>query len=432
MIGTITSKISQYVSPGQNKEAGEKKTVPPEQKPVESPQVPASDSFSVENKIAKPSSDPAGSKEFVGVQSSLAQEVTGSQSGGTAREYSAELKTEGAPVEKPGAPMDRNKSVDIIGNTPEAQSRRVELLRNTPQVNKTNGKDGEGMCGGASLASAMVLDSGKSPEAAKKNAEAIRSVYAERCKGKKLTPEQDEALKHLADGKLSVKDSEQLQKVMYGITQNVHGQGEGGVNVDGMAETVNMLRAKGGFAGKSNVTFHLNEGGTSRTGGKHWTTTVDNTHVDTWPTNYSTDKPNNGPHYAVVTGKNQGIGQGNNGWVGEVTVPGDGNTKMSFDPTNGSNDRGLKNPVTVEFDQNKYNGKSLQEIFEFDVTGKDIEKAMDKQKSREVYDARMEQAGKEWKKMEKEDFNKFIEVTTGSRKEEYDEYLKWKHSRNNP
>jgi hypothetical protein len=57
---------------------------------------------------------------------------------------------------------------------------------------------------------------------------------------------------------------------------------------------------------------------------------------------------------------------------------------------------------------------------------------MDKQKSREVYDARMEQAGKEWKKMEKEDFNKFIEITTGSRKEEYDEYLKWKHSRNNP
>jgi len=412
MIGTITSKISQYVSPGQNKEAGEKKTdqAPVQQKPVESPQTPVNDSFSADNKIAKPSSDPAGSKEFVGLQSSLSQEITGPQTSGTVREYSLQMKTEGVTAERESAPMDRNKPVDIQGNSPEAKARRTELLRNTPQVNKTNGKDGEGMCGGASLAGAMVLDSGKTPEAAQKNAAAIRSVYGDLNKGKKLTPEQDEALKHLASGKISVKDTEQLQKVMYEITQKVHGQGDGGVNIDGMAEAVNMLRAKGGFAGGSDIKFHLNEGGTSRTGGKHWTTTVDGLHVDTWPTNYSSDKPNKGPNYAVVTGAPQGIGKGNDGWVGDVNVSGNSNTSIEY------MDPGLNKPLTVTFDQETYKGKSTEDILGNNMTGEDITKAQ-----------KFERTMGQWEAMEKSDPSTFSDWKQNA-PETYKKYEEWKKS----
>lgn len=324
-----------------------------------------------------------------------------------------------AVAEKEKPPLDRNKPVDIKGDSPEAHEKRVDLLRSTPQINKTSGPEGENMCGGASLASAMILDSGKTtpPDTGKKNAEAIRNVYGELYKDDKkktkLTKEQDDALKHLADGKMSPKDVEHLQKVMYEITQKVNGQGQGGVNVDGMAEAVNMLRAKGGFAGGSDVKFHVNEGEGSRTGGKHWTTTVDGVHVDTWPVNYDPKNPGKDPGKAVVTGfpgagDPPGIGKQSNGWTGDVSFSGDSNTSMEYMPPGG------KKPLNVMFDKKDYEGKGAKEILTDNKTIKDIEKVQ-----------HFERTMSEWKEKEKNSPSDFEDWKSKS-PDTYKKYEEWK------
>jgi hypothetical protein len=331
------------------------------------------------------------------------------------------VKTD-AVAEREKPPMNRNESVNIVGDSPEARERRVDLLRSTPQINKTSGPDGENRCGGASLSSALILDSGKSKDAARDNARAIRDVYGGLYKDKdgnpkKLSPEQDVALKKLESGNMSPKDVEQLQNVMYDITQKVKGQGHGGVNIDGMAEAVNMLRAKGGFAGGSNVKFHLNEGESSRTGGKHWTTTVDGVHVDTWPTKSNKSLVTGSPG----AGDPPGIGKGSkgheadNGWNGEISFGKDSNTRMEYMPCD-ENGNPIKNAKhkTVEFDKKKYDGKSPEEISGDSMTGKDIERMLEH-----------EEVMQQWKSMESSNPAEFEEW---KKKETYKQYEEWKKS----
>jgi len=315
---------------------------------------------------------------------------------------------------------DRNKQINIVGDTAEAHQRRVELLRSTPQINKTSGPDGENMCGGAALTSAMILDSGKTdpPDAAKKNADAIRGVYGDLCKDeqgkpKKLTEEQDTALKHLADGNLSPKDVEHLQKTLYEVSQRVDGQGEGGVNDQGMAEAVSQLRARGGFAGGSDVKFHLNKGEASRAGGRHWTTTVDGVHVDTWPTGYDRDNPGKDQGKALVTGfpgasEPDSLQKGRKGWVADVSFSGDSPVTMEYIPSGGK-----KPPLIVSFDKNTYDGKNAEEIKQ--QINKDITRVQNSE-------SRMERL----QKLEKENKDQFDYEMLGASKEDKDRYNKWK------
>jgi len=398
MIGTIKSAISSYTGIGQTKKNEESNAPQQQSSEVKSNASVSSssgevrgESFAGSTGDTKLSSNPSGSRAFLGVQSNFSTKITG------------------ATAEKEKPPMDRNKTVDIVGDSPEARERRVDLLRSTPQINKTSGPDGENRCGGASLASALILDSGKSADAAKKNAQSIRDVYGGLYKDKdgnpkKLSQDQETALKNLEAGKLSPKDVEQLQNITYDITQKVHGQGSGGVNIDGMAEAVNMLRSKGGFAGGSDVKFHLNEGESSRAGGKHWTTTVDGVHVDTWPTNKIGGK-------AVVTGfpgagEPPGIGKGSKGWNGEISFTGDSNARMEYMPSENGK------PMSVEFDKKNYDGKSTEEILSNNITGKDIE-AMQRRESTMQQWMAMEKGDpsgfQEWKEKDPATYNRYEE-----------------------
>ncbi len=315
---------------------------------------------------------------------------------------------------------DRNKQINIVGDTPEAHQKRVELLRSTPQINKTSGPDGENMCGGTALTSAMILDSGKTspPDAAKKNADAIRAVYGDLCKDeqgkpKKLTEEQNTALKHLADGNVSPKDVEHLQKTLYEVTQKVQGQGEGGVNDQGMVEAVNQLRARGGFAGGSDVKFHLNKGEASRPGGRHWTTTVDGVHVDTWPTMYDRDKPYNNQGKSLVTGfpgasEPDNLQKGKKGWEADVSFSGDSPVNLEYMPPEGK-----KPPVSISFDKNAYDGKNAEEIKQ--KVNDDITVVL-----------KTESTMERLQKLEKENKDQFDYEMMGASEEYKENYNKWK------
>lgn len=119
MIGTIKSAISSYTGIGQTKKAEENTSVRQETSQVKA-NTGASDagevkgeSFSASNE--KPSKDPAGSKGFVSQQSQLSAKVTG---------VTAERET---------GPLDKNKTIDITGDSAEARQNRVDLLRSTGQ-----------------------------------------------------------------------------------------------------------------------------------------------------------------------------------------------------------------------------------------------------------------------------------------------------------
>lgn len=182
--------------------------------------------------------------------------------------------------------MNPNTPVDITN-----KEARNDLLRNTPQINPISTANGNGphLCGGASMANALILSS-NSPEKAKANAQAVRKgvdalIGQDKANGSKkpfqMSAEENAALKRMETGKMSPNDAMQLQQLMYKLGKRApigglsNPSGEG-LSTSQIASTMAMLKANGAFK-ESSVTMHCQR---QPSGYDHWTTSVDGTHVN--------------------------------------------------------------------------------------------------------------------------------------------------------
>jgi hypothetical protein len=180
--------------------------------------------------------------------------------------------------------MDPNKPVDLTD-----KEMRNDMIRNAPQINPIAGANGPDACGGAAMANALILSS-NTPEKAKANGQAVRKMCDEITandkkndfKNKfKLSPAEDQALKHMEGGSMSANDAMHLQQIMYRVGQRapiggVANPSGTGLSTSQIASTMAQLKANGAFQG-SNVMMHCMRG---PSGFDHWTTTVDGTHAN--------------------------------------------------------------------------------------------------------------------------------------------------------
>jgi len=173
---------------------------------------------------------------------------------------------------------------DFIGN-PAAQD---ALFAQAPQMSGAAGRDSYDLCGGCTLAAALVADS-TTLEAAQQNAAAIRSLAS--ASHTRLSPDDTRALEHFASGHLTVPDMMQLQGMMYRIGVAAAGPGGGGGISSGlMTGMVESLRERGGLAQSSPVFTQLSEtvSGTTDTT-NHWVVTTGGRTVDSWPNDGTND-----------------------------------------------------------------------------------------------------------------------------------------------
>jgi len=320
MLGSVTGTTSKPVTTSTVKKKAETSgakssdAVGTAQKSGEKPAV--SDAFSSTD--SRVSSDPAGSKAAVSDQADRARTITGENV----------LQYNNASAETRHDINDPNKQINLFD-----KQNRIDLIYNTPQINetsKTKGNSG-GLCSAASLTNALIMDS-KDPEAAKKNAGALRTIFNDFNKGDaemgvkdrfvkneftKLSDKDKEsiqtAINNMEKGSLSRKDTEILQQFMYNVSQRAGGTEEGGLNADGMATMAAMIKSKGGFAGGSDIKFHLDNNST--VGGRHWTASVDNVRMDSQPV--KNPQPGQARSLLVPTPYSR-----ESNWEADVSIPG--------------------------------------------------------------------------------------------------------------
>lgn len=214
-----------------------------------------------------------------------------------------------AQAEREMAPIGPNQKVDITN-----QDLRNQLVRNAPQVNDISKKAGNenDICGGAAATNALILSS-KTKEQAGANAKAVRDLANSYDPKVKIKPEEDAALKGLADGKMSPVDTQNMQQLMDRIG---HRQPQLGSNPSGLglsttqvASMTTKLSAFGAFGGAS-VKMHCN---TLPTGADHWTVTVDRTFANSaGGSRYDKSQVYGGPPSEVQ--------KGNSNWQNEIIL----------------------------------------------------------------------------------------------------------------
>ena len=177
-----------------------------------------------------------------------------------------------AQAEREMAPLKRNQAVDITN--PEM---KTHLLRNSPQVNEVSKKEGNdgSICGGAAMTNALIMSS-KTPEEAKANAKAVRDLTKTFYEFK-MKPEEETALKHMENGKMSPKDVEHMQQLMDKVGKRMPLAGANpsgmGLSTTQIACAMTKLSAHGAFKG-SDVKMHCSTlPSTPPT--DHWTVSVD-------------------------------------------------------------------------------------------------------------------------------------------------------------
>jgi hypothetical protein len=223
--------------------------------------------------------------------------------------------------EKEGPKVTQNQQVDITSG----QQARVDLLRSAPQMNPISKAAGNGpnLCGGASVANALILSS-KTPEQAKANAKAVQNLAGALKPPLKMSGAEQQALKNFESGKISPQDAQHMQQVMYRMAQRMPIGGQSNPNLQGVstsqvATTMAALRSHGAFQGSS-VTMHCNR---LSTGFDHWTTSVDGIHANSQGPN---DKS------IVHGGPPSELSKSNSSWQNEIWLnPNDTPPKMHVD-----------------------------------------------------------------------------------------------------
>lgn len=170
-------------------------------------------------------------------------------------------------------PALNTKPVNI--NTPEG---RKQLISDTSQVNEVSKKAGndQTICGGASVANALVLAS-DTPAKAKANSDALRAS-ASKLAG--ISAAEDTALKNMAKGQMSTTDLAHLQQLSQKLVKSSN-QGEPLANAGEMATAVTLLKANGGFPGPTPQTVEFHNTRLPPPGeANHWTVSVDGQHAN--------------------------------------------------------------------------------------------------------------------------------------------------------
>jgi hypothetical protein len=205
-------------------------------------------------------------------------------------------------AERQMVPLGPTQSVNLSD-----RSARLQLLRGCPQVNPVSAKAGNGefLCGGAAMTSALVL-SASDPAKAKANAAAVRKLAGSFSIPEKLAPAEDKALSNMASGKMSPQDVQHLQQLMFRLAQR-SGQGAGGpVTVAQMGMLASTLAAAGAFQG-SDVTFHNHK----NNGVDHWSCTAGGVHANTYGP---------GKKSLVYGGPPPELNKSNDVWKGELRL----------------------------------------------------------------------------------------------------------------
>jgi len=207
-----------------------------------------------------------------------------------------------AQAEREMGPIAPNQKVDITN-----QDLRNQLVRNAPQVNDISKKAGNAndICGGAATTNALILSS-KTPEQAQKNSKAVRDLANSYDPAVKIKPEEDAALKGLAEGKMSPVDTQNMQQLMDRIGHRqpqLQSNPSGlGLSTSQIASMTTKLSAHGAFEGAA-VKMHCN---TLPTGADHWTVTVDRTFANSaGGSKYDKSQVYGGPPSEVQKGNSQ-------------------------------------------------------------------------------------------------------------------------------
>jgi hypothetical protein len=148
-------------------------------------------------------------------------------------------------------------------------TQRKQLVQATPQRNPVSKRAGMGheVCGGAAVASALVLSS-NSKAKARANARAIRAVL-----GSHLTDEENKALKKFEEGTMATRHLALLQLNLFlHVNYKVDGAQKSGLSPKAVGTLVKSLKENGGFAGDTVVVFKRQD---------HWTIRVNGTFIDT-------------------------------------------------------------------------------------------------------------------------------------------------------
>jgi hypothetical protein len=199
------------------------------------------------------------------------------------RPAGAEAQPLAAPV-RAAAPQAAVSPTQPLSVTDPAQ--RQKLIEGSPQVNKLSQELGnsQSVCAGAAMTNAILMDC-KSPEDAKRNADAIQKL-ADNMKAWDHLPDGldqgkvQEAIDNLGKGKLSPENAQHLQQLLYSMAQQVQGGSKDGlVDPTGMGTMVGLLQGAGAFK-SSSPQFHETA---LPGGGNHWTVTVDGQHANSEP-----------------------------------------------------------------------------------------------------------------------------------------------------
>lgn len=356
MIGSLTSSgTDQYKGVGQQKKLQEKSSnTEIQEKSVSSVKEGSDTSAQKETEGVKGDSfgteagktprDPEGSRSFVGLQANLSRQITGNERG-EAEAVETTPTRESTPyiitpkmeaTAEPEMPrLKTNEKVNIFGDSPEGLRERQNLLRNCSQFNEVSEKanNSTGLCAASSLTGALILDS-KNPEAAKKNADAIISLYNSNSlkdpntgKPMKLSEEDRKVLEHLKSGNMSPKDTYKLQQTMERTLQGIQKE-EDGISGPHMASAVNMLRNRGAFSNSDSVTFHNND---MKGAGYHWTVTVDKSHYDPGMGGSEMSVEVNPPASVKVDGAPPGLTKTKDGtWGGDVSFTKNSKTRVEW------------------------------------------------------------------------------------------------------
>ncbi len=177
-----------------------------------------------------------------------------------------------SPTKTNAAPGDLITSADQLVTLSD-QASRQEIAIQATQVNGVSMKAGNAgdICGGASLASSLVLGSG-TPEAAQANASAMRRLFGARGALDQLPPGVDKtavtaALDHLEKGSLSRTDLWNLQQGLYSAARTYGDKfiRAPGVDVGQMTAIVAELKGRGASLGATKMVEVTIDVGTS-----HW------------------------------------------------------------------------------------------------------------------------------------------------------------------
>ncbi len=226
-----------------------------------------------------------------------------------------------ATAEKEMAPIGKNEQVDMSN-----RDMRNHLMRSTSQVNDVSKKENNQnvICGGAAMTNALIMTS-DTPAKGKANADAVRSMTNDfSTDGKPFRkPEEDLALKHMEQGKMSPTDVAHMQQLMYRTEQRmprmVNDPSANGTSTAQVGCAAAMLKARGGLPGPNDVTFHQ-----TKTSGpmNHWTVSSDGVHANS-QAGANNDK-------SVVTGgPGREFQKGDPNWQNEITVHNDSPSSVS-------------------------------------------------------------------------------------------------------